>query len=557
MGLISRLLERRYPLAPSLTRDVVVERDIPVPMADGTVLLGQRTYPRGATRLPTLLIRSPYGRSGVFAEVLGVRLFAERGFNVFMQSCRGTNGSGGVLEPFRHEQDDGIATIQWMKAQRWYSGAYVMSGGSYLAYNQWAIAQAADGDLKGLCIPISSADIAGYWHQGGGFQLESALYWMRLMANAKSDWGFATATLRDLVHFVMGIDAITRLSRHLPISQLDRIATGKSIGWWRGLAQPPVESDGGWAGSNYHRGIEAVQAPTLMLSGWHDVFLPLQLRDYCALRDANRRPRLIIGPWTHGLGSSFMARLIPESFEWLKACVEGGEAPPEAGVQLYVMGVGEWRRYECWPPPPDRRDRWYLHGDGSLRGTEPVSSAPRSYRYDPGDPTPAVGGARLAAGKGGRRPNTTREKRPDVLIFTTDPLPDAYELIGTPGVTLFVGTRADSVDFFIRLCEVDGRGISWNICDGYTRLCTRDLARNDAGTFQVDISLAPTAIRLAKGHRLRLQVSSGAHPHFARNLGDADGSIDAVSMTAVEVALHFDPQRASCLFVDVMSIPNG
>ncbi|MFD8533471.1 hypothetical protein ACFV0L_39285 [Streptosporangium canum] len=45
---------------------VLLQRDLPVPMTDGVTLLADRYVPVGAVRPPTVLVRSPYGRRGVF-----------------------------------------------------------------------------------------------------------------------------------------------------------------------------------------------------------------------------------------------------------------------------------------------------------------------------------------------------------------------------------------------------------------------------------------------------------------------------------------------------------
>ncbi len=109
MTVLSRLAGPFLRLSPPQYRDISVERDLAAKMADGVVLLADRWFPtRPSGQVPTLLIRTPYGR-----RVMGPlgRLFAERGYQTVIQSCRGTFGSGGAWEPVRHEQSDGHATL--------------------------------------------------------------------------------------------------------------------------------------------------------------------------------------------------------------------------------------------------------------------------------------------------------------------------------------------------------------------------------------------------------------------------------------------------------------
>ena len=101
-------------------------------MRDGVELLADHHYPRGAGKVSTLLVRSCYGKAGLIGFLNGL-LYAERGFQVLIQNCRGTFGSGGHLNPFHQEQEDGLATIEWLKKQEWFSGELATVGASYHA----------------------------------------------------------------------------------------------------------------------------------------------------------------------------------------------------------------------------------------------------------------------------------------------------------------------------------------------------------------------------------------------------------------------------------------
>ncbi len=84
MNFTSHLLQRLLKLAPPTTRDLVVQRDLRVPMPDGVELLADRWAPQdGGDGLPTALIRSPYGRRGLFGLTMA-RPLAERGFQVLI-----------------------------------------------------------------------------------------------------------------------------------------------------------------------------------------------------------------------------------------------------------------------------------------------------------------------------------------------------------------------------------------------------------------------------------------------------------------------------------------
>src|SRR5580765_3928428 len=116
MTIGSRILGALARLPKPETQAVSVERDIEAKMPDGAVLLADWWYPseRAAQDVPVVLLRSPYGRRQV--GIIG-RLFAERGYQVVIQSCRGTFGSGGEWVPFRNEAADGRATLDWLSSQ--------------------------------------------------------------------------------------------------------------------------------------------------------------------------------------------------------------------------------------------------------------------------------------------------------------------------------------------------------------------------------------------------------------------------------------------------------
>ena len=98
--------------------DYTLTRAVRVPMRDGVELLTDIYVPVGKS-LGTLLIRTPYGRTGLIA-LLTARYYATQGYHVVNQSCRGTFGSGGDFEPFSQEVDDGADTLAWLRRQAWF-----------------------------------------------------------------------------------------------------------------------------------------------------------------------------------------------------------------------------------------------------------------------------------------------------------------------------------------------------------------------------------------------------------------------------------------------------
>jgi len=216
-----------------------------------------------------------------------------------------------------------------------------------------------------------------------------------------------------------------------------------------------------------------------------------------------------------------------------------------------MMGEEAWRDFPSWPPPGYAPTRYSLTSSRGLT-TEPVVAAgSHHYRYDPGDPTPAVGGVRMAvSGVGGRHltgrvDNRSLEARPDVLVYSTEPLPSDVEVVGPVHAEIWFESSLPFADVFVRACDVDGRGRSTNVCDGLVSLQHADALAC------VRVELWPTAHRFRAGHRIRVQVSSGAFPRFARNPGTGESHATATRMVAADQAVHVGGEHASAIILPV------
>jgi putative CocE/NonD family hydrolase len=540
MTLISRFVGAFAKLPPTKTHAVTVERDLKVPMPDGVTLLADHYMPRGGASLPTILVRCPYGRTGFFGLLYG-RIFAERGYQVLIQSTRGTFGSGGVFDPYRHEHDDGLATIAWLRQQPWFSGVLATNGPSYLGYVQWAIAKDAGTDVKAMAIQVSTSNFHNRTYAGGSFGLSNALYWTTMMANQQQSRFSRLGSQSKL----------PPLFAHLPLRDLDELALGQhSAAFQDWLVHTEADSDY-WQQRNYEKTVPEISTPIFLRGGWYDIFLPWQVRDYRLLRDAGKQPYLTIGPWTH---SSFalMTGSVQESLAWFNAHLLGDHSQlSKWPVRVFVTGSNEWRSLPDWPPPDAQLQRFHLQPDQGLAPDFPGASEPDHYRYDPTDPTPSVAGP-LLMGRSMPTDNRQLEARPDVLTYTSAPLEQDLEVIGPVQANLYVRSSLEHTDFFARLCDVEPEGKSLNVCDALLRLRPGQPEPSADGTRHITIDLWPTAHRFKRGHRLRVQVSSGAHPRYARNTGSGEPMATATKLIAADQAIYHDSDHPSSIVLSVV-----
>lgn len=548
--LMSQIMTWLMRLPPSTTPDPTVTRHVRIPMPDGVALLADLYTPRGAAAnpaYPTVLVRSPYGRARLTSGLFALP-FAERGYNVLYQSTRGTAGSGGAFVYARHEHADGLATIAWITQQPWFNGRLALAGPSYLGFTQWAVAASAGPELQALAPSITSADFNRFRFPGGALTLEATLSWSTMMT------AFAAQGQRlgDLLRQGQRQRKLARAYNHLPLREADQIVLGKPSQHYQDVLAYGPEDDY-WRPVDYSDRVQDVNAPINLMAGWYDLFLYWQLRDYRRLRAAGKQPYLLIGPWYHGQMGSF-GPTARENLAWFDAHLKGQtDRLRRDPVRLYVMGANEWRDYADWPPP-SQPEIWYLQPGGGLMREPPAASEPDHYHYNPADPTPAVGGNSLGTYIG-RKDNRQLEARPDVLVYTSPVLPRDLEVIGPVHATLYVRSSLEYTDIFARLCVVEQSGKSLNLCDGILRV-TPDLAttlRQDDGALCVCLELWPTANRFKRGERLRLQVSSGAHPRFARNPGSGERLGEATTLMIAEQTVYHDPAHPSAIILPVTS----
>ncbi|HYB88789.1 MAG TPA: CocE/NonD family hydrolase [Streptosporangiaceae bacterium] len=530
----SHLIERVLRLPPPATRDLVIERDLRVPMPDGAVLLADRWAPRtGGGSLPTALLRTPYGRRGAFGAGMA-RPLAERGFQVLIQSTRATFGSGGEFDPMRCERDDGLATLQWLVKQPWFGGTIVLCGASYLGYVQWAVADQLPPEVKAMIPQVTESALTLEFLRPDGFSLETPFGWGVTVAGQER---------RGAMLRVLGQARRTRRALDtLPLGQADVAAIGHPSDY----IQDILAYDSGaprWAGIDHRHRVAEVSVPVSSIGGWYDIFLPGQLRDFQILQEAGRPARLTIGPWTHTSMGAFRVSL-QETLGFGLACARGQDPPERAPVRLFVMGEEAWRDFGSWPPPGYAPQRFYLQPGGALSGEPPTGWPPDRYRYDPADPTPAAGGVRLS-GTAGRVDNSALEARADVRTYTTDRLDRDIEVVGEVSAEIWFRSSLPHADVFVRLCDVDPRGHSRNVCDGLVSLSGADEVSC------VTVRLWPTAHRFKAGHRMRVQVSSGAFPRYGRNPGTGEARATATTLRHADQEVYRDSAHPSAIILPV------
>jgi putative CocE/NonD family hydrolase len=520
-------------------------RNIRIPMRDGIHLETELYVPRIEGKYPTLLVRVPYGLT---AFSTAGEAYAERGYNVVMQACRGTAHSEGVFDPLSNERNDGLDTLNWIKSQPWYDGRLGTSGPSYLGYAQWAICDALP-KQSAMGIRVSSAEFRSVVFPGGAFHLGLWLGWIQVMEGLRRHpWRMARRIARG------GVERRTlAASMTLPLIDADRRATGFDVPFWKHWLSNSIGSDSFWEPLDHTHRLGPRTPPTSFISGWYDFMIDQLLRDYETLAEAGGKPQLTVGPWFH-VSSEVQIEGLRDSLAWMNAHLKGDRSGlRDKPVRLYIGGRREWRDFDAYPPGAPDIQLWHLH-PGKVLSQRPVkASPPDRYSYDPNDPTPNIGGALFAFSGMGLLDQASLEARNDVLVFTSEPLFSDVTIIGNPGATIYARASLPTADIFVKLCDVDEAGISINVCDGILRRTSADPIGPD-GVWKLNIKLHATAHCFRRDHRIRVIVASGAHPRYARNTGTDEPFGTTTKLVAADIELFHDHDRPSAVHLPVYEV---
>ncbi|ANY74652.1 CocE/NonD family hydrolase [Paenibacillus ihbetae] len=546
MSLTSKILSISAKLPPAETHSIGKERDLEIAMSDGAVLLADHYYPLDLNNRPTILTQSVYNNRKM--GISSIEILVEQGFQVLVVSSRGTGGSSGSLQPFLQERSDCAAVIQWLKQQSWFNGVLGVHGASYLGYTQWAFAAAGDECLKAMSTCLVGANAYDFIYDGGAFNFEIFYGWIGMVEAINKSF------LAHLKNSILGTKKMSEQLKKLPLESLDVPRTGKVQGYWRELLAHPSKDDKYWIPANFQKDISKIDVPNHMVSGWYDVMLPGLMKDYNVSCSSGKKPFLTIGPWSHFEGEASFQSL-HHSILWMRAILLGDKKIlRKQPVKIYVMGANEWREYDSFPPAGIAIQTLFLHPGKKLKKQKAPESQPDTYTYDPSNPTPSVGGAYRTAGTGKSVvDNRKLEARSDVLTYETETFIDDLEIIGRCEVTLFFLSSASYLDFFVRVCDVHPNGASYNVCDGILRVTPENKQYQAEEVYKVTIELAPTAYRFLKGHKIRLQVSSGSFPRFNRNLGTNDSAGTDTTFVKAKQQIFHDQLHSSCVSLPVMN----
>lgn len=481
------------------TRANYTKHDYRIPMRDGVKLYTTVYVPKDSSRaFPILMQRTPYSIPpyGIdnYRAVLGPSEgFEKEGFIFAYQDVRGRYMSEGefIDIPYHKtrlagpadtdESTDTYDTIDWLvkhvsnnngKVGTWgisYPGFFVAHGmidahpALKAASPQAPVGDTADGDDTFHNGAFFLAANFGFYsafkpRPAGPFRPERGLR-----------FNFGTPDAYDF-YLRMG-----------PLANSNEKYLKNGNRYWNDTLEHP-NYDEFWRCRALAPHMKNIKPAVLFVGGWfdaEDLAGPLKLF-YALEKNGPSAPNtLVMGPWLHGgwadmdgdtLGNlSFGSKTgefyrdnieLPFFVYHLKDNGNGLKTSKEAAIPkawLFETGTNEWRRFDAWPPKEAREKTLYLGAGGKL-SFDPApgeAGAFDEYISDPDKPVPVLG--HIGDGMPGdymTEDQRFASRRPDVLVYETDPLEQDITIAGPITVQLTVSTSGTDSDFDVKLIDV-------------------------------------------------------------------------------------------------------
>jgi putative CocE/NonD family hydrolase len=548
-----------------------------VPMRDGVKLYTVIVIPKGATRAPILLTRTPYNAKDRAARSesphmldelpLSDEVFVTAGYIRVFQDVRGKYGSEGAyimtpppIGPLNgsgiDDTTDAYDTIDWLvKNVPESNGKVGMIGSSYEGFTVVMALIHPHPALKVAApeSPMVDGWMGDDWFHYGAFRLINLDY----ITDQTTARGEGEAIPRE------GYDDYTNFLAKGSAGDFARAAGEEQLPFWKKLEENPAY-DGFWQGQALDKIMASLplKVPVMWLQGlWDQEDMWGAIHSYEAVEPkdiANDKNYLVMGPWRHSqinadgysLGpllwdgnTTLKFRrevLLPFFNQYLLDDALKADTPP---VLIYNTGQNHWDRLKSWPLScdhgcPDKPRPLYLSANGRLSFDTPDATAPKYDEYvsDPSKPVPYRTRPVVSTDNDAWRRWLVDDQRfvdgrPDVLTFVSEPLSAPLRVSGAPEVNLYASTSGSDSDWVVKLIDVYPDTVpSQPGMGGYELAISLDIFRGRYRTsFEHPDAIPANQPLLYRfgiptvnhvflpGHRIMVQVQSSLFPLYDRN----------------------------------------
>lgn len=561
--------------------------DIEIPMRDAVTLRGNLYTPVTDGPYPTLIFRTPYDKNeGDAWNERTIRNAVKRGYAVLIQDVRGRFNSDGDYNPYFQERQDGYDTIEWAAAQPWSSGDIGTFGLSYPGGVQWLSAIETPPHLKAMVPAMVPSTFNQCIYFGGVFEIGWTGWTYKYMSPnirvKKELYGPRTITEATREFEILGGEY--GFNSYLPTFDLPYMKDTCDF-YYDWLSNPPY--------SAYYDAIEVrlhypdVKAAVLNMSGWYDEAYGSEgaTTNFLGLlasraHDADKKTKLIVGPWIHGVDATETAvsgnRKFPENsridydsvvLDWLDYYVRGiqNDVPNWPMVQVYQMegaGGGQWRTGDTWPLGGTRDTSIYLipshtaGGHGTVTWSKPEQSyTDSSFVSNPFDPVKDTAGTVFGA-----YDLSYISDRTDVLTFDSEPLESDVAVIGQVKAEIYLSSNSKDCDLFVKLIDLAPDGSAFNLNapgQEVMRISYRDKTSErqllEPGQIvKLDFENVRTGNVFKKGHRIRVCICASWFPYYSTNLQTGELETTSSAAQKATISIHHDPAHQSRVILPVV-----
>jgi putative CocE/NonD family hydrolase len=455
--------------------------------------------------------------------------------------------SGGV-----DEATDTYDTIEWLLANVPNTNGRV--GGLGISYPGWLATMQVLSGHPALRATSPQAPMTDTW-MGDDFFHNGAF---RLSYGVEYTYGMEVGSFP-----VAALDMYDWYRRLGPLSNVTGVL-GRSWPSWDAFVAHPAY-DAFWQARATQRQIRATPVAVLTVGGWYDqedIFGPPATYAAFERFDTRNLNRVVMGPWNHGgwygpgtdlgqvaFGDStgvWFRREVEAPFFAFYLKDEGPLTLPEAWV--FEGGSNRWRRFDAWPPREAQTRRLYLREHGSLSFDPPTASASSAasapsdasfdqYVSDPAYPVPyrpRPVHVTYSEGSDWRMWQAMDQRfvegRPDVLVWTTEPLGEDVVIAGDLSARVFASTTGTDADWVVKLIDVHPDSGGERRMSGYQLMVAGEILRGRYRrsferpepiaanrVLEYTVRIPPQAYRFQRGHRIMVQVQSTWFPLYDRN----------------------------------------
>ncbi len=567
-----------------------IDYNVPMHTRDGITLYANIFRPADEGKYPVALTRTPYGKDFMTGfPYLDVVRLARCGYIVIIQDVRGRGDSEGGWQIFANEGVDGYDAVEWAAALDGSDGNVGMWGFSYLSFTQWSAALQKPPHLKAIIPTFSPTNFSnGIFWRGGALELGMIVHLLinslgmeTLIKRFANQPEKIQKALRD---FVAEVDRLPKDGfENLPVDRLDAfVNTGLDLDLINELVKQPLAEKFNQLPFSLNDVISRIEIPSYSIAGWNDIFLQNSIDCFCSLQnqagpEKKHLHKLLIGPWSHlnytgtvgemdyGMAASMSyidagfdhVGLIQRWFDhWLKGIPNDVENDPP--VKFFIGGENVWMSENQWPPAKMIHIPYYLRSENGLSMQAPRhAESAHTFKYDPRDPSPTLGGTILMHPVfiPGPRDQRVKDTRTDILRFQCPVLDKGLRLAGPVKLYFWASSSACDTDFTASLLDVYPDGRVFNLSEGIIRARLRNGRQPDYlqpdTPYEFTIDLWSIAHVFSSGHRIRLDISSSNFPRWDRNLNTGPEALPDAFQVAEQRILH-DPRHPSRLVLPIL-----